>query len=97
VSDRNIAKRLAGLERHMDALEAREATFPEHREMSEEEKIEVGLIMLAYVHEGDERAFAEHLKEDFGASLEEAAKFASWVGSILEERSAVAEDPRHPV
>lgn len=70
----------------MDALEAREATYPEHREMTEEEKIEVGLIMLAYVYEGDERAFAEHLGEDFGVRLEEATKIAADFGRILEER-----------
>ncbi len=97
MSDRNIAKRLAGLEQHLDAVESREATFPEHREMTVDEKIEVGLNMLAYFYEGDEQVFAEHLVEDYGVPVEEATKTAGSLAVILEERRTVAEDPRYPV
>jgi len=68
-----------------------------HREMTDEERIEVGLITLAYICEGDEQVFAEHLVKEFGVPFEKASETAAYFAAILEERRAVAEDPRRPV
>jgi hypothetical protein len=84
------------LERHLDALEARETTFPEHRQMTVEERIEVALILLAYVYEGDTGHFANYLIAE-GAAPEEATKHAALVNDLLEERRGIAPDPRRPV
>lgn len=94
---RNVGDRLANLERRLEVLEAREASLPERREYTDEEIVEIALILLAYVHEGDVEAFAEYLAQDPDMPFEKAEEIAGGLGRILEERRAVAPDPRYPV
>jgi len=95
---RNAAEgRLASLERRLDSLEARERNYPEHRERTNEEVVEVGLNLLAYICEGDTEKFAEYLVKNSGTPFEEAQEIAGMFGRILEERRAVALNPRCPV
>jgi hypothetical protein len=94
---RNADDRLERLERRLDSLEARERDYPKHRGRTYEEVVEVGLILLAYVCEGDTEKFAEYLVKNNGTPFEEAQEIAGMFGRILEERRAVALNPRWPV
>lgn len=93
---RNADDRLARLERRLDALKSLE-TLPKRWEMTEGELIETGLILLAYGYDGDAEAFAENLVQDHGLPFQQAEGLAGKIGRILEERRAVASDPRYPV
>jgi hypothetical protein len=94
---RNANDRLANLEHRLNVLETREASLPEHREYTDEEIVEVGLILLAYVCEGNSEKFAEFLVKNLGTPFEKAQEIAGMFGRMLEERRAVALNPRCPV
>lgn len=94
---RKADDRLGDLERRLEVLEAREASLPERREYTNEEIVEIGLILLAYVCEGNTEKFAKFLVKNSGTPFEEAQEIAGMFGRILEERRAVAPDPRYPV
>jgi hypothetical protein len=94
---RKADDRLGDLERRLEVLEAEEARPLERPQYTDEEIVEIGLILLAYVHEGDVEAFAEYLLQDLDMPFEMAKEIAGGLGRILEERRAVAPDPRHPV
>jgi hypothetical protein len=94
---RNADDRLGDLERRLDALEAREASLPDRREFTDEEIVEIGLILLAYICEGSTEKFGEYLVKNSGTPFEEAEEIAGMFARILEERRAVALDPRYPV
>jgi hypothetical protein len=94
---RKADNRLGDLERRLDALEAREASLPERPEYTDGEIAEIGLILLAYVYEGDTDRFAEYLVEDHALPIRKAEEIASMLGSILEDRRATAENPAFPV
>jgi hypothetical protein len=95
---RKADDRLAALERRLDALlEARDASLPEPLEYTDEEIVEIGLILLAYVCEDDTEKVAGYLAKDSGTSFEETQEIAVMCGRILEERRAVALNPRCPL
>jgi hypothetical protein len=94
---RNADDRLANLERRLEVLEAREANLPERRKHTNEEIVEIGLILLAYVCEGSTETFAEYLVKNLSTPFEKAQEIAGMLGHILEERRAVALHPRYPV
>ena len=94
---RKAEDRLANLERRLEVLEAREASLPERREYKNEELVEIGLYLLAYICEGSTKRFAEFLVKNLGTPFEGAEEIAGMFGRILEERRAVALDPRFPV
>jgi hypothetical protein len=74
---RNIAKRLLRLERRLDSMQAREARSPERPEYTDEEIVEIGLVLLAHVYEGDTERYArEHLVRDHGLPLQKAEEIA---------------------
>jgi hypothetical protein len=82
----------------MDALEASAASARlTRREHTDEEIVGIGLVLLAHVHDGDVRAFAEYLARDGGMPFEEAQEVAGTLGCILEERRKTAANPGHPV
>jgi hypothetical protein len=92
------AERLLRLERHRDVLEAREARSPERREYTDEEIVEIGLGLLAYVYGGDTERYArEHLAFDGRLPLREALREAATLGRILEVRRETAPNPEYPV
>ena len=66
-------------------------------EMSDKEVIEVALVMLAYIFEGDTEAYARRLAEGEGVSIEDARETAGTLGALLEMRRASAPDPSRPV
>ena len=91
---RNAYDRLAELERRLNALEAGEARLPERPEFADEEIIDIGLILLAYVYEGDTERYAERLVKDHGMPSEKAEGIAVVLAHLLEERRKMAENPR---
>jgi hypothetical protein len=93
----NIDRHLAVLEQRMDELEASKARLPERREYTDKEIVEIYLGLLCYICEGSTQKFAEFLVKNLGAPFEEAEEIAGKFGRILEERRAVAPNPRHPV
>jgi hypothetical protein len=94
---RNADDRLAKLERWLDALETREASLPERREYTHEEIVEIGLILLAYIYEGDVGAYAQYLVKEGGMPVREAEELAGTIAHLLEERRKTAVNPGHPV
>jgi hypothetical protein len=94
---RKADDRLGALERRLEVLEAREASLPERRKYTNEEIVEIGLILLAYVCEGSTKKFAEFLVKNLGAPFEEAQEIAGMLGRILEERRKTAPNPEYPV
>ena len=85
--------RLASLERHLDSLEAVGGSRLERRERTNAEVVEIALILLAHVHEGDVEAFAKFLAQDPDLPFEKAEEIARGLGRILEMRRAGARTP----
>ena len=95
---RKADDRLANLKRRLEVLEeARERNYPEHREMTNEQIVEVGLNLLAYICEGSTEKYAEFLVRNSGMPFEKAEEIAGMCERILEERRSVALDPNYPV
>ena len=94
---RKADDRLGNLERRLEVLESEEARSLERPQYTDEEIVEIGLILLAYVCEGSTEKYAEFLVKNTGTSFEEAEEIALTFGRILEERRAAALDPRFPV
>jgi hypothetical protein len=94
---RNADDRLANLEQCLEVLEAREASLPERPEYTDEEIVEIGLILLAYVYQGDTERYAEYLVKEGGMPVREAEEFAGTIAHLLEERRKTAENPEYPV
>jgi hypothetical protein len=84
-------------ERHRQQSQESAWAKPMRVEMSNEEVVEVGLILLAYVFEGDTEAFAQMLVERNGVCMEDARETAGILGALLEMRRASAPDPARPV
>jgi hypothetical protein len=92
-----LRNRLARIEDRLRAQqEILDSTFPVRREYTNEEVIEIALILLAYVYEGDTEAYARGLAKDYGLDSEKATELAEFLGTLLEERRAVAADSRRP-
>jgi hypothetical protein len=94
---RTADDRLVSLGRRLDELEAEEASLPERREYTDEEIVEIGLILLAYIYEGDVGAYAQYLVKEGGMPVREAEEFAGTIAHLLEERRKTAENPEYPV
>ena len=94
---RNADERLESLERRLDTLEAEERDNPEHRKHTNEEIVEISLGLLCYICEGSTQKFAEFFVKNCGTPSEKAEEIAGMAGRILEERRAMAPDPRFPV
>jgi hypothetical protein len=95
---RSASDRLAELERRLDVLEAEEPRLPEHRRYTDEKIVEIALIMLAYIYEGDTDRYArEFLVRDCDMPIQEAEERAGTLGRILKERRKMAPNPEHPM
>jgi hypothetical protein len=94
---RNADDRLTNLEQRLEVLEAREASLLERPEYTDEEIVEIGLILLAYIYEGDTERYAEFLALELGMPADEAEEVAPIFGRALEERRKTAENPEYPV
>jgi hypothetical protein len=94
---RNADDRLARLARRLDGLADRSSRLPERREYTDEEIVEISLILLCYVCEGSTEKFAEFLVKNSGTPLAKAQEIAAGLGRILEHRGASAMDPAHPL
>ena len=94
---RKADDRLGDLERRLEVLEAEEAHSLERPQYTDEEIVEIGLILLAYVCEGRTEQYAEFLAKNCDTSFEKADEIAGKLGRILEERRGVALDQRYPV
>jgi hypothetical protein len=93
-----LRNRLARIEDRLLARRETEDSMPlVRREYTNEEIIEISLILLAYVYKGDTEAYAPGLVRDYSFEPEKATELAEFFGTLLAERRAVAPDPRRPV
>ena len=93
-----LRNRLARIEARLHAhRRTQESMPPVRRERTNEEIIEIFLMLLAYIYEGDTEAYAQGLVRDYGFDPEKATEFSEFLGTLLEERRAVAADPSRPV
>jgi hypothetical protein len=87
VSDRQFAKRLAGLERDLDVLEEREerTSALKSRRFTDAQIVEICLIGLRYFYSGNVGSYAEQIAEESGVPYEEALETATMLAGLLEE------------
>jgi hypothetical protein len=94
-----LRTRLARIEDRLRASwETRESMpHPARREYTDEEVVEIALILFAYVYEGDTEAYAQNLIKDHGFDFEKATEVSEMLDALLDEWRAVAPDPTRPV
>lgn len=93
---KNLDDRLSYLGRRLDAIEAQKARV-ERREHTDDEIVDIVLVLMAYVPGWDVEGITEKLVQDLGVPFEDAERIAADLHQLLEERREDADNPDYPV
>ena len=93
-----LRNRLAKIEDRLRACRETVGSIPPvRREHTNEEIVEITLILFTYVYGGDEEAYIQGLVKNHGFDSENATEVAATVGRLFKKRQMIAPDPTHPV